>query len=89
MPLSGKNSKRALYDMIRVTKVNQVFMKLDCDRSTLQEISDVFTFMVPGHEYMPAFRRKVWDGKIRLFKLTDKFLYIGLLPYLIKFCNKR
>ena len=89
MPLIGKNSKRVLYDMIKVTSVNQVYMKLDCDRSTLQEISDVFTFMVPGHEYMPAFRKKVWDGKIRLFKITDQLLYIGLLPYLIKFCKKR
>jgi superfamily II DNA or RNA helicase len=89
MPLSGKNSKRVLYDMIKVTKVDQVYMRLDCDRSTLQEICDVFTFKVPGHEYMPTFRKKVWDGKIRLFKLTDKLLYIGLLPYLIKFCKKR
>jgi superfamily II DNA or RNA helicase len=38
---------------------------------------------------MPAFRNKIWDGKIRLFNLQTKQLYYGLLPYLERFAAER
>ena len=79
----------ASYDVITITKFDEVYMILQCEKSTAQEICDVFTFLVPGREYMPSYKKKVWDGKIRLFSLRDKKLYIGLLPYLHKFCKDR
>ena len=79
----------ASYDTINIIKIDEVYMQLQCEKSTAQEICDVFTFLVPGHEYMPSFKKRVWDGKIRLFSLRDRKLYIGLLPYLRKFCKDR
>ena len=38
---------------------------------------------------MPAFRNKLWDGKIRLFSAYDQKLYYGLLPYVESFAKKR
>ena len=34
---------------------------------------------------MPAYRNRIWDGKIRLFSPSNGELYVGLLPYLTKY----
>jgi hypothetical protein len=53
------------------------------------ELNEYFTFYVPGYKFMPAFRNKVWDGKIRLFNSQTRQLYYGLLPHLEKFAEER
>ena len=53
------------------------------------ELSEFFTFYVPGYKFMPAFRNKLWDGKIRLFNRQNNTLYSGLIGYLQSFCNER
>jgi superfamily II DNA or RNA helicase len=72
-----------------ITQVNEVYLKVKCERHVAQELSDFFTFFVPGHQFVPAFRNRIWDGKIRLFDLRSNQLYIGLLKYLEEFCNER
>lgn len=74
---------------IIVSKVNEVFIKLNCERSYSQEISDFFTFYVPNYQFVPAYRNRLWDGKIRLLDLRTNQLYYGLIPYLKKFCSER
>ena len=64
--------------MLRIKKKNHAFLTIDAEPSILNEISDYFTFYVPGYKFMPAFRNKVWDGKIRLFNVQSKELYSGL-----------
>lgn len=54
-----------------------------------REISGYFTFEVPGHQFMPAFQNKMWDGRIRLFNMNDFTLYAGLLQHLEKFAHHR
>jgi len=75
--------------MIEITSINSVYMDIKCERDIAKEISDFFTFNVPGAEYTPAFKYKKWDGKIRLFNMFKRSLYVGLLEYLIKFCEDR
>jgi superfamily II DNA or RNA helicase len=53
------------------------------------ELSEYFTFFVPGHQFVPAFRNKIWDGKIRLFNRVTSELYLGLIPYVKEFCEER
>ena len=72
-----------------VTKRNETYVKVKCERSTAQELSEFFTFYVPGHQFTPAFRNKIWDGKIRLFDLRTFQIYHGLLPYIENFCEER
>jgi len=37
---------------------------------------------------MPAYRNKVWDGKIRLFSQKTGQIYVGLLSYIKEFCER-
>lgn len=70
---------------IQVWKQDEVFLVVEAERGTLKELSEYFTFRVPGYQFMPAYREKIWDGKIRLFNMTNQTLYVGLLNYLKKF----
>lgn len=74
---------------IIVTKRNEAYVKIKCERGIAQELSDYFTFFVPGHQFTPAFRNRIWDGKIRLFDLRTFELYHGLVSYIEAFCKER
>ena len=76
-------------DSLHVTKLNEVYIKVDCERNIAQEVSDFFTFYVPGYQFMKPFKDRLWDGKIRLFDSRKNVLFYGLLPYLQKFCDER
>lgn len=74
---------------IVITKKNEVYAKLTCERHVLQELSEHFTFFVPGYQFVPAFRNKIWDGKIRLLHLQSSTIYLGLLDYIEQFAESR
>ena len=76
-------------EVIRIKKKNEVYMQVFCEAGTGRELSDFFTFYVPGYKFMPAYRNKIWDGKIRMFNQLTKELYIGLLPYIKEFAEVR
>ena len=64
-------------------------MLIDAEGHQLKELSEYFSFFVPGHRYMPAFKRRVWDGKIRLFNQMTRELNVGLYPHIKKFALDR
>ena len=71
-----------------ISKKNEVYLTLtDLDPSTTQELSEYFTFEVPGFKFMPMYRNRMWDGKIRLFSPGTGQIYVGLLQYVKKFCD--
>lgn len=72
-----------------ITNIDSVDIHIECDKSTAKELSDFFTFKVPGHEYMPAFRNKLWDGQIKLYNIYKQTIYKGLYDYVIKFAKDR
>lgn len=74
---------------IFVHKLNEVYLRCECDSGIAMELSEFFTFFVPGYKFVPSFRNKLWDGKIRLFNRQNNTLYIGLLAYLKSFCHER
>lgn len=76
-------------DIVNVEYIDDVNLRVRCDAGIAQEISDYFTFFVPGYKFMPKYRNKMWDGKIRLFNPYNAQLYVGLLPRLAKFCSDR
>ena len=75
--------------MLTVSKFDDVYLKVDCDAGTSQELSDYFTFTVPGAQFMPQVRNRYWDGKIRLFNQMTKRIYFGLYPKVEEFANQR
>jgi len=74
---------------IQVGLKDHSMMLIDCEGHQLKELSEYFSFFVPGHRYMPAFKRRVWDGKIRLFNQMTRELNTGLYPHLKKFALDR
>jgi len=71
-----------------IEKKNEVYLRIEAEPYILQELSDRFTFEVPGAKFMPQYRRKFWDGKIRLFNLQKKEIYVGLLDKVVAFAEK-
>lgn len=72
-----------------IEKVDDVHVKVHCESDVAQELSAYFTFNVPGAKFSPAFRNRVWDGKIRLFSAATHYIYGGLVPYIQQFANER
>ena len=70
-------------------KKNEAFIQFECDRNIAQELSDYFTFYVPGYQFVPAYKSRLGDGKIRLADLRSFSIYHGLVPYIEKFCKER
>ena len=76
-------------ETLSIIPYNEVFIRINCEAGTAYEMSEYFTFTVPGAKFMPAVRNKVWDGKIRLFNVATKLLYKGLIPYVEQFAKER
>lgn len=64
-------------------------LEVDVEPGLAAELSDYFSFYVPGYKFMPAYKNKVWDGRIKLFNRMTGELSAGLYIYLIKFCEER
>jgi len=75
-------------EKIYVRKKNHAYLQIECeDRGTLIELSEYFTFFVPNYQHMPAYKNRVWDGKIRLFNNRTQELYAGLYDQLLEFAS--
>jgi superfamily II DNA or RNA helicase len=72
---------------MKVSKVNDVHIFIDCDASQAAELNDYFTFEIPNAKFTPSYRSGFWDGKIRLFDVRKRQLYYGLYEYVKKFCE--
>lgn len=64
-------------------------LEVDVEPGLAAELSDYFSFFVPGYKFMPAYKNKVWDGKIKLFNRMNGELNAGLYVYMIKFAAER
>jgi len=72
---------------LSISKKNEVYLQVDSDPHVFYELSDQFTFELPGAKFMPQYRNKYWDGKIRLFNVKNGEIYVGLLDKIQKFCE--
>ena len=72
---------------IIIDKKNEVYLKIEADADIRRELGEYFTFEVPGFKFMPQFRNRVWDGKTRLFSYATGQIYVGLYPYILKWCE--
>lgn len=76
-------------EKIEVLLKDYSMMYVDCEPGVGREISDFFSFFIPGHQFMPMFKNRMWDGKIRLFNMITGELNAGLFVYLMKFAHSR
>jgi hypothetical protein len=68
---------------IIIQKKNEIYLKVETEPHIHQELSEYFTFEVPGAKFMPQYRSKYWDGKIRLYSNHTGEIYVGLLDKLV------
>ena len=87
MLLSGEGSLQVMANLV-IKKKNEVYLQIECDAHIGHELQDEFTFDVPGAKFMPQYRSKYWDGKIRLFNLQKNQIYVGLLDKIVQFCQR-
>jgi len=76
-------------EAIRVRRLNHANLHVECDFGQAAEIKEFFSFFVPGYQWMPAFKRRIWDGKIRLYDTNTGELPAGLIHHLVKFIETR
>src|SRR5210317_1274973 len=70
-----------------IDKPDEVYLKIEADADIRRELGEYFTFEVPGYKFMPQYRNRVWDGKIRLFNYASGKIYAGLYPYILNWCK--
>jgi len=76
-------------ETIRVRKLNHAILRVECDRGIGAELREFFSFYVPGYKFMPAYRNRMWDGKIRLYNQITGEISAGLFPQIISFAEGR
>ena len=86
---TSNNIEHNQMETIRVRKLNHSTIHLMCDRSISTELREFFSFFVPGYRFMPAYRNRIWDGKIRLFNQTTGEIPAGLFPQVLAFAESR
>jgi len=74
---------------IVIEKINDVYIKAHCDPDIAQELTDYFTFTVPGARFSPKVKKRQWDGKIRLFSNATRRIYTGLRLHIEIFARER
>lgn len=79
--------ERWIMSTVTIRKKDEVYLYIDAEPDVLLEMNDFFTFAVPGAQFTPQYRAKLWDGKIRLLSLFTRELYVGLLSYVKDFCK--
>ena len=68
-------AKMVLTKYIVLEKKNEVYLTIDAEDGIRRDIGEYFTFEVPGFKFMPQYRNRVWDGKIRLYNYASKTIY--------------
>jgi superfamily II DNA or RNA helicase len=76
-------------ESVKISELDSVFIRIDAEKSVMKEMSQFFSFEVPNHKYMPAYRNRVWNGRINLLNVHKHTIYRGLLGYVKKFCKDR
>jgi superfamily II DNA or RNA helicase len=72
---------------IILSKLNDVYGKIDGDTSCLKELEDRFKFRVPNFQFTPAYRHGTWNGYIKLFSSWNRRIYLGLLPEVVQYAG--
>ena len=77
-------------DNIIIEKKNESTLYVTSrDSGILMELSEYFTFYAPGYKFMPSFRNKQWDGKLRLYNRMNSTIPYGLLNEVLQFSKDR
>jgi len=72
-----------------ISNVDEAYVRIQCSEGLAYELHSHFEFMVPGAQFSPQYKARLWNGKVYLFSLKTRQIYRGLVPNIIKFCEER
>jgi superfamily II DNA or RNA helicase len=72
---------------IIIQKKNEVHLTIQAEPHIYYELRDAFQFEVPNAKFSPAYKNKWWNGRIYLFNVETREIYVGLLDKVIQFCK--
>ena len=75
-------------DTLYLSKVNDVYIRVQSEPSVAQELADHFSFMSPNARFDPRVKNKYWDGKIRLYNPLTGLIYYGLIDKIVEFAQQ-
>lgn len=70
-------------------KINEVIGWVETNSSIDAELEDFFKFRPKGFQFSPKFKKKLWDGYIRLYSRGKRQLHVGLYNHLRYFARDR
>ena len=70
-----------------ISKKNEIEIHLDAEPHLIRELQEAFSFDVEGASFSPAYRKKYWDGKIRLLSSSTQCLPAGLVYQLCRWLD--
>ena len=73
---------------IVINSVSESYIQIEASDSILQELSDIFTFDVPNARFSPSYKKKHWDGKIRLLNLRNRTILSGLIHKILEYAKE-
>jgi len=74
---------------ITIEKASNIHIRCFSEPAVEQELCDYFTYSVPGAQFTPQYRSRMWDGKIRQYDRIRHTLYLGLYRYVERFAVER
>lgn len=74
---------------IKIRSNNFLKIRLDTNHGIKQELSEDFSFLVPGYKYMQIYKSGKWDGKVRMFNMRSGEIYRGLMPRFYEWCDEK
>ena len=73
--------------MITVSKFDEAFAVINCSPNEMVDLENHFSFFAKDYQFSPRYRKKKWDGKIRLLSgKTGKILF-GLVPEVFEYAE--
>lgn len=67
---------------------NGLVAKIESSPGIAYELSEAFAFMVPGAKFTPKYKAGIWDGKIRMFNIKTREMYLGLFEKMFDWCKE-
>ena len=71
-----------------VSKKNECEVIIEAEPHVHMELSEAFSFEVEGASFSPAYRKKYWDGVIRIYSTHTRTLPAGLTYQLCKWLDR-
>ena len=76
-------------EIVTAIKIDETWLKLECDPDILFELDESFKFLIPNHRYNPKVKSKIWDGYIHPINKRTRKTHVGLFKQIEAFCKKR